>query len=577
MKRLSFCPRPSLLPLLALLFSLMANSTSVLAQLETRGSFPVLPSPNSIAVGDFNHDGKLDLAVACLLGTTQITILLGNGDGTFQPAVNYAVGSTPYSVATADFNHDGNLDLAVANSGSDSISILLGNGDGTFQAAQNINLSGSPKFIAVGDFNGDHKPDLVTVDPPSISVLLGNGDGTFQAPVNTPQPSTTPVIGLGDFNRDGKLDLAAAAQSGFGSQVVILLGNGDGTFQTGASYTTGAAPNSVGVADLRNDGKLDLAIAGFSGVSVLLGNGDGTFQAAVDYSAYFAVSITVADFNGDGKLDLAVADLTLPSGIDILLGNGDGTFQTGMFYPDVTDASFVAVGDFNGDRKVDIVAADNLDQEVTVLLNTGTVSFTPSGPVNFPFQLVGTRSSRQTVTLTNSGTSTLTISSMKAAGQFRMSSSCGGSVLPGGSCTVNVTFSPRTQGPKSGTVSIIDSASSKPQVIELTGAGTVVGLSPAQLNFPPSKVGKSSAPLTVQVKNHGSVPLTFSNIYVNGANYKDFSQTSNCLSQTLNEGMSCTVTVTFTPAKTGSRSAYVGIVDTGGGSPQTVSLTGTGT
>ena len=559
------------------LLCLVANAAPARAQLETRGSFSVLPSPNSIAVGDFNHDGKLDLAVACLLGTTQITVLLGNGDGTFQPAVNYAVGSTPFSVTTADFNQDGNLDLAVANTGSNSISILLGNGDGTFQAAQNINLSGSPKFIAVGDFNGDHKPDLVTVDPPSISVLLGNGDGTFQSPVNTPQPSATPVIGLGDFNRDGKLDLAAAAQSGFGSQVVILLGNGDGTFQTGASYSTGAAPYSLGVADLRSDGKLDLAIAGGSGVSVLLGNGDGTFQAAAAYSAYYAVSIAVADFNGDGKLDLAVADFSLPSGIDILLGNGDGTFQSGLFYPDVTDANFVAAGDFNSDRKVDLVAADRLNNQVVVLLNTGTVSFSPSAPVNFPFQLVGTRSPQQSVTLTNSGASTLTISSMKAPGQFRMSSSCGGTVLPGGSCAVNVTFSPRTQGPKSGTVSIIDSASSKPQVIELTGAGTVVGLTPAQLNFPPSKVGTSSAPLTVQVKNHGSAPLTFSNIYVNGANYKDFSQINNCLSQTLTEGMSCTVTVTFTPTKAGSRSAYVGIVDTGGGSPQTVNLTGTGT
>ena len=559
-------------------FCVINFSAPATAQFEARGAYPTLEYPNSIAVGDFNHDGKLDLAVACRLRSSQVSVLLGNGDGTFQPAVNYTVGNTPVSVAVADFNHDGNLDLAVAGSG---VSVLLGNGDGTFQPAKNFDTTAVATFVGVGDFNGDHIPDLVLATSPNISVLLGNGDGTFQAPINyTSLPTYIPAVAVGDFNGDGKLDLAALAPNTGFMLVAILLGNGDGSFSPGATYPIPAAASALAAADLRNNGKLDLAIADGSGADVLLGNGDGTFEAGVVYAALYGVSVAIADFNGDGKPDLAVAGLGPPAGVSVLLGNGNGTFQPETVYPDVKAAAFVATGDFNGDHKVDMVLADDSqNDDVVPLLNTGTATFSPTAPVNFPFQLVGAGSSPQTVTITNTGTTALAISSIKVEGPFQIKSTCGPSVVPGGNCAVKVVFKPKAEGNTSGIVSIDDSASSKPQVIDLTGAGTIVSLVPGKLQFSPQKVGTAGPPLTVQVQNEGGTALTFTNIYIettDDQSSKDFSQSNTCGSQ-LAAGASCTVTVTFKPSKTGLRSAILGFLDSGGGSPQTIGLTGTGT
>ena len=466
---------------LGFLVCLLVLSSVAFAQFETRGTFIAESnsSPYAIAVGDFNHDGKLDLAVVsgcCPAGG--VSILLGNGNGTFQPAATYPAGDQPVSIVAADFNHDGNLDLAVANSLSTYLSILIGNGDGTFQAStQSPALPAPANFVTVGDFNGDGKLDLVALSLNNpckcISVLMGNGDGTFQDAVNTQPTFSIEAIGVGDFNGDGKLDLAAAGTFGSGSTVNILPGNGDGTFQYGASYPGGNVPASIAVADLNGDHKLDLAIANSEGqsVSVLLGNGDGTFLPAVYYPIPFPLSVTVADVNGDHKPDLVAANFEFSSGADVFLGNGDGTFQSPTFYPAGQEVSYVATGDFNGDGKKDLVVADYRYDDVVVLLNTGAASLSPTSPLVFKKQAVGTTSAPQTVTLTNSGKAALKISSMKTTGQFGVTSTCGTSVAPGAKCTISVTFSPTSKGAKYGTVTINDSASSKPQVIQLAGTG----------------------------------------------------------------------------------------------------------
>src|SRR2546429_1076470 len=172
----------------------------------------------SLAVGDFNGDGKPDLAVAnhacsnCSSAFSgSFSVLLGNGDGTFQSAVNYDAGTDPVSVAVGDFNGDGKPDLAVVNSGSTNVALLLGKGDGTFQSAVNYDTSTSPNSVAVGDFNGDGKLDLV-VGGSTVSVLLGNGDGTFQAAVNSGTGGGS--IAVGDLDEDGKLDVAVVNGGG---------------------------------------------------------------------------------------------------------------------------------------------------------------------------------------------------------------------------------------------------------------------------------------------------------------------------------------------------------------------------
>ena len=209
-----------------------------------------------------------------------------------------------------------------------------------------------------------------------------------------------------------------------------------------------------------------------SSLNILLGEGNGSFHESTYYDVIYPAWVIAEDFSGDGKVDLAVTDLgpDLQPGVSIFKGNGNGTFQAPALYS--TDAGYIAAGDFNGDGKLDLVGVGGNPFYVTVLLNTGVVAFLPTTPLNFERQAVGKTSAAQAVTLTNTGTAELKIQSMKASAEFAVTSTCGARVAPGAECTISATFSPTKQGAQQGTISIIDNASSKPQVIELLGTGT---------------------------------------------------------------------------------------------------------
>src|SRR5207249_4538255 len=240
--------------------------------------------------------------------------------GSFTPASGspVATGSRAFSVALGDVNGDGKLDLVTANYGANSVTVLLGNRDGTFTAAAGspVAVGSCPYSVAVGDVNGDGKLDLTTVNSGSnnVTVLLGNGDGTFTAPGGSPAVGSNSVFGaLGDVNGDGKLDLVTA---NYGSNnVTVLLGNGNGTFTaaSGSPVTVGFAPNSVALGDVNGDGKLDLVVANGDSntLTVMLGIGDGTFTAAAGSPVAVGSgphSVALGDLNGDGKLDLVAAN-----------------------------------------------------------------------------------------------------------------------------------------------------------------------------------------------------------------------------------------------------------------------------
>jgi hypothetical protein len=334
------------------------------------GNYEVGEESSSVISGDFNRDGKLDLAVA-KWGVHQsitngtVSVLLGNGDGTFQAATNYRLGTVCYCVATGDFNRDGILDLAI---GCIGVRLMLGHGDGTFGPAVSVEPGPIVPYLAVADFNRDGKLDLMTAnnDTGNISVLLGNGDGTFQPPLNHPATAQPQYITVGDFNGDGKPDAAVASASNVSS---IMLGNGDGTFRSAPDYNTGSGQLSVTTSDFNGDGKPDLAVGNVGLVSVGLGNGNGTFQPPINFGIQDQHwSIAAGDFNGDGIPDLAVGGTG--DYVSIHLGNGNGTFGGWNNFDAALYPFSIAVADLNGDGKPDIATANYNSTNASVLLNT---------------------------------------------------------------------------------------------------------------------------------------------------------------------------------------------------------------
>ncbi|MBM4356821.1 MAG: VCBS repeat-containing protein [Deltaproteobacteria bacterium] len=325
-------------------------------------------APIGMVTGDFNGDGKLD--VATTNGGSGGSVSLGNGDGTFKPKLDFMAGVAPFALAAGDLDNDGKLDLAVANVDASTVSVLLGNGDGTFQAKVDYPVGSEPYSVTTGDLNGDGKVDLAVanVDADTVSVLLGNGNGTFQTKVDYPVGDYPLSVRAGDLNGDGKVDLVAANSGA--DTVSVLLGNGDGTFQAKVDYPVGITPVSVTAGDLNGDGKLDVVAGGYT-VAVLLGNGDGTFTLKISFNGAKNAAIQSGDLDKDGILDLVTA-----SGADMSLrvhrGNGDGTFQTSVLLlgADVPYGGFpLGLGDYNGDGRVDLGSLS--PQGIEVRLNAG--------------------------------------------------------------------------------------------------------------------------------------------------------------------------------------------------------------
>jgi Bacterial Ig-like domain (group 3)/FG-GAP-like repeat len=354
---------------------------------QTRVDYPAGLNPNAVVAGDFNGDGISDLAVATsncpsfpACGPGTISIMLGNGDGSFQNPQHYSTGTNtdPYELAVGDFNGDHKLDLAVVNYATNTASIFLGAGDGSFPSHVDYPVGSEPTSVAVGDLNGDGKMDLVVANfhGNSASVLLGNGNGTFQSAVTYNTGNGPIAAAVADFNGDHKLDLVVVNETD--NNASVFLGNGDGTFRAPVAYSTGVGGNplSVTVGDFNGDGKLDLAVADFhtQQVSVLLGNGDGTFQTVKAYpTGANPSSVVMGDFNNDGRLDLALTSTPLGSSagnlVSLLRGKGDGTFGPPVLFATGSQAYSAALGDYNGDGAMDLAVANGVSNTVSVLLN----------------------------------------------------------------------------------------------------------------------------------------------------------------------------------------------------------------
>jgi type II secretory pathway component GspD/PulD (secretin) len=336
-----------------------------------RTDFTVGHSPSGVVVGDFNGDGKLDLAVTNE-GDNTVSILLGNGDGTFQTQKTFATGLGPDAIVAADFNGDGKLDLAVANLTDNTVSIFLGNGDGTFAAGTTITGMNTPVAMITGDFRNAGKTDLAVLDQADglVSVLLGNGDGTFANKINTSVGRGPTALVTGDFNGDGHPDLAVT--NGGANTVSVLLGNADGTFSKQITFGTGADPSAIAAVDFNSDGKLDLAVTNKvdNTFSVFLGNGDGTFGTGTSFTTDAGpTALLTGSFASSPFPDLIVVCESANT-LDVFLGLGNASFATPLAVSTGSSPVAVAKGDFAGTGLLDVALADQGADTVSVILNS---------------------------------------------------------------------------------------------------------------------------------------------------------------------------------------------------------------
>jgi FG-GAP-like repeat/Bacterial Ig-like domain (group 3)/Chitobiase/beta-hexosaminidase C-terminal domain len=357
------------------------------------GSLTNTQGTSFVLVADLNGDGIPDL----VLGSNPVLIYLGNVDGTYTKGTTISVQQAPtsYPIVVADFNGDGIPDLAIALYGSNDIAIMPGKGDGTFAQAILASVPGTNvdiNQIVAGDFNSDGIPDLAVIasaDNSAVDILLGNGDGTFTAETTNPPISRTPLnLATGDFNGDGKTDLVVTE---YGGTIAILLGNGDGTFAASGSVNSASSgsPSPIAVADFNGDGNLDIAVvAGVStgeSVIVLTGNGDGTFNSPFSSPGTTSTSVTwvqVADFNQDGTADVVLADSS--GSATVFLNNGSGSLSES--FPVVSGLSVpyyleVGVGDLNGDGYPDIVAGGYYSNALGLYLTEPTETASASASV----------------------------------------------------------------------------------------------------------------------------------------------------------------------------------------------------
>jgi len=675
--------------------SLFPDTVSILlgagdGTFPTHTEYGVAAGPHNIATVDVNGDGMLDVITAGIGGAVveygTVSVLLGNGDGTFQANANYGVGTSPTMVAR-DFNGDGVPDLAIAAQGcltyltacvTGDLTIWLGKGDGSFPKGTNYAMPDEAMTVAVGDLNGDHMPDVVVgnkngKDSNTVSVLINNGDGTFQPRVDyvAGTGTTSVVLGdfngdrlldvavgnigafnnensvsillgtgtgtlrphveypsgplpativAGDFNRDGKLDLVTIPA--YQLNLSILLGNGDGSFQPAQQFSCPIVPATGVAGDVNGDGKLDLVIVGSGPIAVLLGNGDGTFQPPMlSYSIFNSYRATLADLDGNGKLDLTVTDFSV---VWVLRGNGDGTFQPPVSYPGGSAPSSISVADMNGDGKLDLVdgvlwnagilygggaggfnafagygygeqensdvitadfngdgaidiARENWNygsdytSQLTILLSYPVIALYPSN-FNFPPTVLGDTSLPGQFLISNPGSAPVKISSIVIAGDFAQTNNCPETLGVGASCTITATFTPTDLGLRTGSITIQDNALAGTQVIHLSGvANSALKLSSTSLSFvaPPGKTHSR----WVTLSNRSSLTILISKIVISGRDSADFSQTNACGNIVPAHG-SCALTFTFKPARPGTKLAGASISDSDPGSPQVIILRG---
>jgi hypothetical protein len=497
-------------------FGILVPVAAASASFGPPTSFQVGLEPTSIAIADFDEDDVPDMAVANW-DSHFISILLGDGDGSFGPASNVGAlaqpsdpGAFPRSVATGDLNGDGFEDVVIGRGGiglTPSVAVLLGNGNGTFAPLTRIPASGTdPWAVLIDDFDGDGLLDIASANRVSdtVSVIPGNGDGTFDAATTYPVGVQPHSIASGDLNGDSDPDLVTSNMNS--DNVSVLLSDGAGSFSPAASYPMGPQPYALTVGNIDGNGRPDIAVIDYQddNTSILLNDGNGSFGPRTTLNTGDGPSsVAIANLGGTSAPDLAIANSDA-NNVVVLEGDGAGGFGDPTGYTAGNVPGFVTVGKLNQGTTLDLAVANESSNNVSILLNTNpepTLAATavPS-TLEFGEQLVGRVSGVRTVTISNDQASPLPIEFAGIAGTMQddfnfVSSSCEATILPvGGECEVGISFAPSVTGVREAWLEIFPDGPGTPLSVPLSGRG----VSPIDPDEP--KLGRVTVTGPIKVK-----------------------------------------------------------------------------
>lgn len=461
---------------------------------------PVIPAdvgrnPEALTIGDFNNDEWLDVATVNS-GSDDVTILFGNGNGTFRSAISFGVGRSPMFLTSGDLNQDSQLDLVVAETGSDGILVLLGKGNGFFHPPKFSPTGKGPTFLKLGDLDQDGDADVVVMNsgrfgnypPYSLAVLLNDGQGQLspakQFEVQDQHGLFPTGVSIADVTGDDLPELTVTwSQPSWRTPnglVSVLRNQGNGQFMHNHDIQAGFTLSALTQVDLDEDGNLDLIAASLftDSLKVLLQESPGQYTKPAQLDVGFSpMAVTINDLNGDGNWDL-ISSNRASNSTSILIGRGDGSFQpAGHFSVGATPTS-VGVEDFDGDGLPDVVTTNSGSHDVSILLS-GKASI-PSinlstDAVQFPDGSVGGKPSGKLLTVSNVGLGPLTINSVVLEGPDSKSFSiqdgaCSGTTLTTGKlCSLHIRFAGKEPRPYHAQLTIWDNAPGGPRIVTLSG------------------------------------------------------------------------------------------------------------
>lgn len=533
---------------------------------------PALGGGNFLAAADFGQSGSLGLYHSQWdLGSQWFDIIYGGNPGT-----SFDTSYVPGPAAVGDFNGDGMLDLAIPDASGEDIDIWLGSAGGGFHELGSF--TGGDWPLVTADMNQDGKLDVV-----SGCIWVGGGDGTFKAGGCAPLIGGyggQSAVGVGDFNGDGKLDAALNSPP---VGIIVALGAGNGTYQNAFlfAFPPGAGSGGAGaVGDFNNDGKLDLVTSdgylllqttlGLTPFSMKYGSQNVGTKSAAQVATLTNVGTTAHTIDKILFTGSAPGQFSQTNDCGSSLAAGSSCTISVTFSPTrggaLAAALTVSYPGTASPQKV-AVSGTGIPLPMATLL--------PS-TLTFATQLIGTASAEQTATLTNTGSLPVAISNISAVGAFSQTNNCPTSLGVGASCGIQVVFTPQAAGVAKSSLAVTDNAKGSPQKVALIGTGTALKVVPAGVNFGDQEVGTNSAAAAITVTNFRALAVSITQIGITGTDAGDFAQTNNCGTSVAGHG-SCTISVTFKPTAAGARSASVSVTDDGGASPQMVPLAGTGT